>query len=235
MPKIIEFDATEKRHLRMKRKSSGQPERRNELQSAPIIATPIETPKATVDLAELQNFLINFVMEETGYPEEMVELDIDLEGELGIDSIKKAQLFGELSQQYPVQRDENVSFDDITTLRHILDYVQTHLGSTDSVAKSVSVTKSIPVAKTQTVKPAVDAAELQRFLINFVMEETGYPEEMVELDIDLEGELGIDSIKKAQLFGELSQQYPVQRDENVSFDDITTLRHILDYVQTHIQ
>jgi acyl carrier protein len=219
MPKIIEFDATEKRHLQMKRKSAGRTERRNELQSAPVIATP----KATVDLEELQNFLINFVMEETGYPEEMVELDIDLEGELGIDSIKKAQLFGELSQQYPVQRDENVSFDDITTLRHILDYVQTHLGSTDSVAK------------TQTAKPAVDALELQRFLINFVMEETGYPEEMVELDIDLEGELGIDSIKKAQLFGELSQQYPIQRDENVSFDDITTLRHILDYVKTHIQ
>ncbi len=46
--------------------------------------------------AELESFLINFVVEQTGYPTEVVELDADLEADLGIDSIKKAQLFGEL-------------------------------------------------------------------------------------------------------------------------------------------
>ena len=45
--------------------------------------------------------------------------------------------------------------------------------------------------------------ELEKFLINFVVEQTGYPPEIVELDADLEADLGIDSIKKAQLFGEL--------------------------------
>ncbi len=50
-------------------------------------------------------------------------------------------------------------------------------------------------------KPAAIAVETA---INFVIEQTGYPPEIVRLDADLEADLGIDSIKKAQLFGELA-------------------------------
>ena len=54
------------------------------------------------------------------------------------------------------------------------------------------------------VQPSPPAAtDIESFLINFVVEQTGYPTEVVELDADLEADLGIDSIKKAQLFGEL--------------------------------
>ena len=55
--------------------------------------------------ADLETFLVNFVVEQTGYPTEMVELDADLEADLGIDSIKKAQLFGELGEYFDVQVD----------------------------------------------------------------------------------------------------------------------------------
>src|SRR5260221_8558404 len=48
-------------------------------------------------LAELEHFLINFVIEHTGYPPEILPLDADLEADLGIDSIKEAQLFDELA------------------------------------------------------------------------------------------------------------------------------------------
>ena len=68
--------------------------------------------------------------------------------------------------------------------------------------------------------PAVDdavvagpnPAELEAFLVNFVVEQTGYPPEVVELDADLEADLGIDSIKKAQLFGELHEYFDVAAD-----------------------
>ena len=42
------------------------------------------------------------MVEQTGYPPEVVELDADLEADLGIDSIKKAQLFGELHEYFDV-------------------------------------------------------------------------------------------------------------------------------------
>ena len=72
-------------------------------------------------LADLESFLINFVVEQTGYPVEVVDLDADLEADLGIDSIKKAQLFGELQEYFDVgTTDSNLSLDDFPTLRHVL-------------------------------------------------------------------------------------------------------------------
>ena len=61
----------------------------------------------------------------------------------------------------------------------------------------------------ETVQLRLNPAELEKFLINFVVEQTGYPPEVVELDADLEADLGIDSIKKAQLFGELAEYFDV--------------------------
>ncbi|MFM9197458.1 MAG: phosphopantetheine-binding protein, partial [Planctomycetia bacterium] len=74
------------------------------------------------------------------------------------------------------------------------------------------------------------AAEIEAFLIDFVVEQTGYPREIVELDADLEADLGIDSIRKAQLFGEIGQKYGLKADDSVSLDEFPTLRHLLGYM-----
>ncbi|HEY1784345.1 MAG TPA: beta-ketoacyl synthase N-terminal-like domain-containing protein, partial [Pirellulales bacterium] len=78
--------------------------------------------------------------------------------------------------------------------------------------------------------PGKTAAELEAFLINFVVEQTGYPAEVVDLDADLEADLGIDSIKKAQLFGELQEYFDISAlgaggagGGTLSLDDFTTL------------
>jgi acyl transferase domain-containing protein/acyl carrier protein len=74
------------------------------------------------------------------------------------------------------------------------------------------------------------ATELETFLIDFVVEQTGYPREIVEVGADLEADLGIDSIRKAQLFGEIGQKYGLSADDSVSLDEFPTLRHLLDYL-----
>ena len=54
---------------------------------------------------------------------------------------------------------------------------------------------------------------------------------MVELDADLEADLGIDSIKKAQLFGELANEFDVQASDDLSLDDFPTLRHVKAFLE----
>ena len=85
-------------------------------------------PAAAVSKEELESALIAFVVEQTGYPEEMVEMDADLEGDLGIDSIKKAQLMGELNEKYhfvddSAPADSDMSLDDFPTLGSIRDFL----------------------------------------------------------------------------------------------------------------
>jgi acyl transferase domain-containing protein len=253
---------------------------------------PAQT-KQTPNTTELESFLINFVVEHTGYPAEVVELDADLEADLGIDSIKKAQLFGELREYFDIKPDANLTLDDFPTLRHVLNYLQGKAprkaidsppqgngkpaasstlhaekdeidgwnaqspyaersfgGSTakpqlpergsvvtprfEPALAAADAPGSEPVAALTSpaqTKQTPDAAELESFLINFVVEHTGYPAEVVELDADLEADLGIDSIKKAQLFGELREYFDIKPDANLTLDDFPTLRHVLRFLQ----
>jgi acyl carrier protein len=227
--------------------------------------SPAVAPAASLSKlseADLERFLIDFVVEQTGYPPEMVELDADLEADLGIDSIKKAQLFGELAERFAITMDvtdESLSLDDFPTLAHVMRFLQSQSPGTPAVpAPVVPANGSVASVSTKTGNPHANGngamhatkptaapptpvsqtlanAELESFLIEFVVEQTGYPPEMVELDADLEADLGIDSIKKAQLFGELAEQFAISvdvTDENLSLDDFPTLRHVMEFLQT---
>ncbi|MFM8537402.1 MAG: beta-ketoacyl synthase N-terminal-like domain-containing protein, partial [Planctomycetaceae bacterium] len=94
-----------------------------------------------------------------------------------------------------------------------------------------SVAVEVPaVASAGNVGGGASSEELETFLIDFVVEQTGYPREIVELDADLEADLGIDSIRKAQLVGEIGLKYGLTADDDVSLDAFPTLRHLLEYL-----
>ena len=206
--------------------------------SAKTSASP---EKLNIDISQLEAVLVNFVVEQTGYPEEMVELDADLEADLGIDSIKKAQMLGELAEQLNVKINisEDMSLDDFPTLRHITEFLRKAAIETDVSAAientevasppASTIVLETPLRTTTTTTSKLNSADLQHLLVNFVVEQTGYPPEMVEMDADLEADLGIDSIKKAQMFGELAEQLNIQIriTEEMSLDDFPTLRHVL--------
>ena len=84
------------------------------------------------------------------------------------------------------------------------------------------------------VAAPAEADELTTSLVRFVCEQTGYPEELVELDADLEADLGIDSIKKAQLLGEMRERYgfAVAGVKQLSLADFPTLRSIREFIET---
>src|SRR5262249_1523604 len=88
---------------------------------AVVAAIVVPRPGAQGESREsLEQFLVEFIVEQTGYPPEVVDLDADLEAELGIDSIRKAQLIGELrelnAQSLPLLKN-------VRTLRQILELI----------------------------------------------------------------------------------------------------------------
>lgn len=48
--------------------------------------------------------------------------------------------------------------------------------------------------------------DIQRVVLEIISERTGYPVDMIEPDLDLEADLSIDSIKRAEIAGELAQR-----------------------------
>ncbi|MFJ4690338.1 SDR family oxidoreductase [Streptomyces sp. NPDC088766] len=65
------------------------------------------------------------------------------------------------------------------------------------------------VAAPPEAEPAPEAAgpvDVQRMVLEIISERTGYPVDMIEPDLDLEADLSIDSIKRAEIAGELARR-----------------------------
>ncbi len=63
-----------------------------------------------------------------------------------------------------------------------------------------------------------------------MVEKTGYPQDMLDLDLDLEADLGVDTVKQAEMFAAIREIYSIPRDENRKLRDYPTLAHVIRFV-----
>lgn len=65
------------------------------------VTPPVIVPAPEVDLTPLKTALLEVVSEKTGYPTAMLELEMDMEADLGIDSIKRVEILGAMQELFP--------------------------------------------------------------------------------------------------------------------------------------
>ena len=63
-----------------------------------------------------------------------------------------------------------------------------------------------------------------------VADKTGYPPDMLDLELDLEADLGIDTVKQAELFATVREAYAIPRDDQLKLRDFPTLDHVIHFV-----
>ncbi|MDJ0591143.1 MAG: beta-ketoacyl synthase N-terminal-like domain-containing protein, partial [Pleurocapsa sp. MO_226.B13] len=81
-------------------------------------------PPANIELNGLAESLLSVVSEKTGYPVAMLELDMDMEADLGIDSIKRVEILGAMQSLHPDLPPVNPEeLAQLRTLRQIVDRV----------------------------------------------------------------------------------------------------------------
>lgn len=90
----------------------------------------------------------------------------------------------------------------------------------------------IPVASRE---PLLDRDSLTRTIVRITKEHTGYPEEMLGLEMDLEAELGIDSIKRIELLEAFQKELPatlsVKMQEQIErLTKVRSLSELLDHL-----
>jgi acyl transferase domain-containing protein/NAD(P)-dependent dehydrogenase (short-subunit alcohol dehydrogenase family)/acyl carrier protein len=236
------FDATEVRRKRVAEEvrngSFVLPARRAAASAAapapkaPAELAPTQTPAADGSLAEtVRAFLLEQVTTTTGYPPELIDFEQDLEADLGIDTVKQAQIFGKVRERFDLAADKDLSLRDFPTLARVQGYVLGKLGSAAPAPPSAGAVATAPEAAAPTADPeASRLADIEAKLVELVCEQSGYPSELIGLDQDLEADLGIDTVKQAQIFGKVREIYDLKADKNLSLRDFPTLRHIAAYV-----
>jgi len=209
--------------------------------SAPIPAAistqvqPVPLPAATsaVSTEEVTVAMMAIVSEKTGYPQEMLELGMDLESDLGIDSIKRVEILGAVQDKIPALPE--VPGDDLAemrTLGEIVAHLQSKLGGNISNGQKAETTPSgMPATPTS----AVSSEEVTAAMMAIVGEKTGYPLEMLEPGMDMESDLGIDSIKRVEILGAVKDKIPelpeIPGDE---LAEMRTLGQIIDHLKSKI-
>jgi acyl transferase domain-containing protein/NAD(P)-dependent dehydrogenase (short-subunit alcohol dehydrogenase family)/acyl carrier protein len=212
---------------------------------APAAAPPIKSPTAKDRSRDsVKELILALVVEKTGYPRDMLDLDLDLEADLGVDTVKQAEIFAAIRETYNIPRDEDRKLRDYPTLAHVIRFV--HEKRLDlanpiaavnepAVAPVPSAAKElIPSRPTEPATSSTSASlspdEVKERILALVVEKTGYPKDMLELDQDLEADLGVDTVKQAEIFAAIREIYNIPRDENRKLRDYPTISHVIRFV-----
>ncbi|MBK7974009.1 MAG: acyltransferase domain-containing protein [Deltaproteobacteria bacterium] len=205
---------------------------------APVAAPPAAPPAPAADAVKEQ--VLTLFAEKTGYPRDMLAEDLDLEADLGIDTVKQAELFATVRETFAIPREEKLKLRDFPTLGHVVGFVK------DRRPDLVSTPPAAPVAAAAAVaSPPVGSASLApgvpvagaaadpvgEQVLTLFAAKTGYPRDMLDLDLDLEADLGIDTVKQAELFATVRETFAIPREEKLKLRDFPTLGHVIGFVK----
>ena len=174
--------------------------------------------------------VLEIVAEQTGYPPDMLDLDADLEADLGIDTVKQAETFAAIRDAYDIPRDDNLALRDYPTLTAVIGFV--HDKRPDLAgAQTPDARPQTSEAPAEVAAPAaVGGDTVTAKVLEIVAEQTGYPPDMLDLDADLEADLGIDTVKQAETFAAIRDAYDIPRDDNLALRDYPTLTAVIGFV-----
>ncbi len=197
-----------------------------------IVTPPVPSVTSPMDGADksVKERILELMVEKTGYPKDMLDVDLDLEADLGVDTVKQAEMFAAIREIYNIPRDENRKLRDYPTLAHVIRFVYEKRPDLAPTASPSPVTAEPTVPKPATVTaPVVTDDSIKEKVLDIVAEKTGYPKDMLDLDLDLEADLGIDTVKQAEMFAAIRAAYNIPRDENLKLRDFPTLAHVIQF------
>ncbi|QHD54310.1 type I polyketide synthase [Shewanella algae] len=212
-------------------KAASTPQQPNQvLQSRP--QAPIPVPTIAVTTAKpstgVEELMLQVVADKTGYPTEMLELGMDMEADLGIDSIKRVEILGTVQDQLPnLPQLDAATLSECRTLGQIVDYLQQSTGVNASVQPLLAQSNA---AQSNTAH--ANQNDVTALMLQVVADKTGYPTEMLELGMDMEADLGIDSIKRVEILGTVQDALPeLPQLDAATLSECRTLEQIVDYLQ----
>ncbi|MEC8192296.1 MAG: SDR family NAD(P)-dependent oxidoreductase [Myxococcota bacterium] len=204
----------------------------------PAVVEPPEAAPQLGSAGDVLSELLAVISEKTGYGPDELEPDYELEADLGIDTVKQAEIFGQVREQYGLAADESFRLADHPTIEALAGWLQAQVDAKGAVVAPSSdpvesMSTAAPVAPASTPQaPAVSGdVDALADLLAVIAEKTGYAVDELELDYELEADLGIDTVKQAEIFGQVREQYGLAADESFRLADYPTIEALAGWLQ----
>jgi len=201
----------------------------------PVAETSADVPAPAVKPADDMYALITeAIADKTGYPTDMIDEDMELEADLGIDSIKRVEILSMINNSLGgVFTKENVEeLSGIGKIADIVAYLES-IGGSVSASAAESETDDIPASEVPAAETsAVSNDKLNEIILAAIADKTGYPEDMIEDDMELEADLGIDSIKRVEIFADVVKKLAITLtpDQTEELSSMSTIKDIAAYL-----
>ncbi len=189
-----------------------------------VVPGPSAAPAAAE--GDLEKALIALVAEKTGYGIDEIDPDFELERDLGIDTVKQAEIFTQIRSAYGIDRDDSFRLTDYRTIRALAGWLATKVGGPAAAPPPVvEVSSAVAVVGEPAARPTVaDKPDVQAELVALIAVKTGYGADELDLDFELEKDLGIDTVKQAEIVTDLRGRYGIARDDAFRLSDFPTIR-----------
>ena len=194
----------------------------------PIATGPASVPSNSNDI-DFTEMLLDVVAEKTGYPKEILTVDMDLELDLGIDSIKRVEIFSTINEENPwLPEVDPAVMAEIKTLGDVIEFIGQHAPLASNSSAQPAAVDSVPAAQTD-IPDNIDFTEM---LLDVVSDKTGYPKEILTVDMDIELDLGIDSIKRVEIFSAINDENPgLPEVDPAVMAEIKTLGDVIAFIE----
>merc|ERR1719191_645838 len=121
-------------------------------------AAPAATPAAPaatggVSAAEATRVVLAVLAAKTGYEPDMIEMDMALETELGVDSIKRVEILSDVQKQLDIEAQDVAALSRTQTVGEVVDAMLREIAAAGAGGAAPAAPKAAPAAK-----PAAAAA-----------------------------------------------------------------------------
>ncbi|MFZ5565220.1 MAG: beta-ketoacyl synthase N-terminal-like domain-containing protein, partial [Thermodesulfobacteriota bacterium] len=193
--------------------------------SVPVASAkaPVLPAGPSVNIADIEAAMLDIVSRVTGYPVEMLGLEMDIENDLGIDSIKRVEILSVFEEEHPdIPSAAPEDLAEMRTLKEICDHLVKLSGATAQAA---------PSAGPASASARASSADIEAAMLDIVSRVTGYPVEMLGLEMDIENDLGIDSIKRVEILSVFEEEHPdIPSAAPEDLAEMRTLKEICDHL-----
>ena len=143
----------------------------------------------------------------TGYPMDLLGDEVDLEGDLGIDSVLRAEIWNEILAEEgmdPKTRPQTKTRTIAVLAGVLADAASSGAGETaQAPPRRPATAPREPAPEARPSGGTPDARRFASLLREKLVARTGYPADLLGDEVDLEGDLGIDSVLRAEIWSEI--------------------------------
>ena len=177
--------------------------------------------------------MVSIVAEMTGYPPELLDLDLDLEADLGVDTVKQAEVFAAVRERFGVERDDSLSLREFPTLTHVIGWVRERTGGQPACRRGRRAGRPEPAARLagRSRRPAAGGRRGDRGGGVDRGGDDRVPAGAAGPGSGPGGGLGVDTVKQAEVFAAVRERFGVERDDSVSLRDFPTLTHVIGWIR----